>query len=579
MSSSTSILNSRSPQESQDAARQAPNFQINAFYLGDNLDVLRSFDSDTVDLIATDPPFNKKRDAFEGELKGGGKAKFKDNWHWVDPDPDKGSRHDPDAIENHVDWLDSIEKHHHRVHALITATRDIYGDDMAAFLCWLGVRLLEMRRVLKPTGSIYLHCDPTASHYLKGLMDAVFGKQNFRNEVMWKRATSKKIDARRFGNVHDTILFYSKSDTFIWNTVHLDYDPSYISKMYRHDDGDGRGPYRVSDLTQSGWTSGESGMDWRGISMRERGKHWITPTSKGLGDWIVKNVIPNFREIEGTLARLDALDEHGLIYWPTKKGGMPGVKRYLSSVSGPAQTDVVDDIPPLQASSPEKTGYPTQKPLALYERIVRASSNPGDIVLDPFAGCATTAVAAQRLRRRWVAIDIEAEGYNVTKQRMSDERALDQHTIVIGPAITDLPARMDDGRTEADPLNPEPRKQRPPSKIDKDRDRKLDILIAEFGLQCWGCGFTPPGDAGQLHGRDFFELDHIKPQAELGTHDILNRAVLCGPCNRRKGGFGGTLADLREQNETAQRLYGRLLDMAKVVDWHARYEDEEERLV
>ena len=554
---------------------QGPNFHLNAFYLGDNIDVLRSFDSETVDLIATDPPFNKKRDAFEGELKGGGKAKFKDNWHWVDPDPDKGKRHDPDAVENHPDWLESIRNLHPKVYALINFTRDVYGDDMGAFLCWMGVRVLEMHRVLKPTGSIYLHCDYTASHYLKAMMDAIFGRQNFRNEIVWKRATSRKIQARRFGNVHDTIFFYSKSDNFVWNTVHLGHDPAYIDKMYRHDDGDGRGPYRVDNMTQSGWSSGESGMDWRGISMRERGKHWITPTGKGLGDWIVENVIPNFREIEGTLARLDALDEHGLIYWPPS-GGMPGVKRYLSAVKGPAQTDVVDDIPPLQGSSRERVGYPTQKPLALYKRVVRTSSNPGDIVLDPFAGCATTAVAAQSLRRNWVAIDIEGRGYDLTKQRMSDERALDQQTIVIGPAITDLPARTDDGRTAAEPLNPKPRKQRAPSKIDNDRDRKLDILIAEFGLQCWGCGFTPPGDAGQLHGRDFFEIDHIRPQSVRGTHDILNRAILCGPCNRRKGGFGGTLTALRKDNETAQRLYGPLLRMERVIDWHARYDPDEE---
>ena len=498
MSSSTSIPNNRSLQESQDAARQAPNFQTNAFYLGDNLGVLRSFDSGTVDLIATDPPFNKKRDAFEGELKGGVKAKFKDNWHWVDPDPDKGSRHDPDAIENHVDWLDSIEKHHHRVHALITATRDVYGDDMAAFLCWLGVRILEMHRVLKPTGSLYLHCDHTAHAYVKALMDAVFGKQNFRNEIVWGYTGPGSSGMRQFNRKHDTILWYSKGKEWTFNRDEV------------------RLPYVASTV--------------------ERGKYDSNSPTTGKG----------FRDV--------------------KRGKIP--------------EDWWKDIPSGgQISRNELVGYPTQKPLALYERIVRASSNPGDIVLDPFAGCATTAVVAQRLRRNWVAIDIEGEGYNVTKQRMSDERALDQQAIVIGPAIEELPARTDDGRTAADALNPKPRKQRPPSKIDKDRDRKLDILIAEFGLRCWGCGFTPPGDVGRQHGRDFFELDHIRPQSDRGTHDIRNRSVLCGPCNRRKGGFGGTLADLRKQNETDQRLYQRLIDIAEVIDWHARYEDREERLL
>ena len=468
--------------------------------MGDNLDVLRSFDSETVDLIATDPPFNKKRDAFEGELKGGGKAKFKDNWHWVDPDPDKGKRHDPDAIENHPDWLESIAAIHPKVYALITATRDVYGDDMAAFLCWLGVRILEMHRVLKPTGSMYLHIDHTAHAYVKALMDAIFGKQNFRNEIVWGYTGPGSPGMRQFNRKHDTILWYSKGKkwTFNGDAVRLPYVASTVA----------RGKYDSNSPT----------------------------TGKG------------FRDV--------------------KRGKIP--------------EDWWRDIPSGgQISRNELVGYPTQKPLALYERIVRASSNRGDIVLDPFAGCATTAVAAQSLRRNWVAIDIEGRGYDLTKQRMSDERALDQETIVIGPAITDLPARTDDGRTAADPLNPKPRKQRPPSKIDKDRDRKLDTLIAEFGLQCWGCGFDPAklGTAGERYGRDFFELDHINPKSEGGTHHIQNRAVLCGPCNRRKGGFGGTLAALRDDNETAQRLYGPLLRMDKVIDWHARYDPDKERLL
>ena len=552
MSSSTSLPNSGSLQESQDAARQAPNFQLNAFYLGDNLDVLRSFDSDTVDLIATDPPFNKKRDAFEGELKGGGKAKFKDNWHWVDPDPDKGKRHDPDAIENHVDWLDSIEKHHHRVHALITATRDVYGDDMAAFLCWLGVRILEMHRVLKPTGSLYLHLDHTAHAYVKALMDAVFGQKKFLNAITWPRYAVHSLSAG-FDQVADVLLMYSKGDHPTLNRVFDVPSDEVMEKRFPYVEAEtGRRYQHVALEQSSNYVEGDEERIISGKKVASSvGWRW---TQETFDERITKNPL--------------------LIHWT--KNGRPRYKLYMDEYKGSPLGNIWTDIPYLAAGDKERTGYPTQKPLALYKRIVRASSNPGDIVLDPFAGCATTAVAAQSLRRNWVAIDIEAEGYNLTKQRMSDERTLDQQTIAIGPAITDLPARADDGRTAADALNPEPRKQRPPSKIDKDRDRKLDILIAEFGLQCWGCGFTPPGDAGQLHGRDFFELDHIRPQSDRGTHDILNRAILCGPCNKRKGGFGGTLTDLREQNETAQRLYGRLLDMTKVVDWHARYEDVEE---
>ena len=490
--------------------------------MGDNLDVLRSFDSETVDLIATDPPFNKKRDAFEGELKGGGKAKFKDNWHWVDPDPTKGKRHDPDAIENHPDWLESIRSLHHKVYSLITATRDVYGDDMAAFLCWLGVRILEMHRVLKPTGSIYLHCDPTASHYIKAMMDSIFGRKNFRNEIVWwyKKWTNT---ASYFQRNHDIILWYAKSPSTTFNKP-------------------------LGELTKNQ------------VDLRERGYNGGTQGGRK---------ILRVYDREKAAKKIREAEQEG---------------RTVYYIDTPMEGSPIPDVwemPILSGGAKERTGYPTQKPLALYKRMIEASSNRGDIVLDPFAGCATTAVAAQGLRRNWVAIDIEGKGYDLTKQRMSDERALDQQTIVIGPAITDPPARTDDGRTAADPLNPKPRKQRPPSKIDKDRDRKLDILIAEFGLQCWGCGFDPAklGTAGERYGREFFELDHINPKSEGGTHDILNRAVLCGPCNRRKGGFGGTLTALREDNETAQRLYGPLLRIERVIDWHVRYDPDEERLL
>ena len=441
--------------------------------------------------------------------------------------------------------MESIRNHHHKVYALITATRDVYGDDMAAFLCFMGVRLLEMHRVLKPTGSIYLHCDPTASHYLKGLMDAVFGRQNFRNEIRWAYK-SENISRKKWARGGDVILFYTKSDARVFNPMSRVTDVDELEALYPLEDD--RGRYKLTSC-QNNADRPNMVYEWNGH----------------IRQWRFMRSTMELYEREGRLV-YDSV-------------GIPRRKTYMGeSMAGGAMSDSWTDIAGLPASS-ERTGYPTQKPLALYERIVRASSNRGDIVLDPFAGCATTAVAAQSLRRNWVAIDIEGRGYDLTKQRMSDERALDQQTIVIGPAITDLPARTDDGRTAAEPLNPKPRRQRPPSKIDKDRDRKLDILIKQFGLQCWGCGFTPSGDAAQLHGRDFFELDHIKPQSERGTHDILNRAVLCGPCNRRKGGFGGTLTALREDNETAQRLYGPLLRMERVIDWHARYDPDEERLL
>ena len=379
-------------------------------FLEDNLSILRGIDSKSVDLIATDPPFNKGKRAWEGRTTTGDDLKFKDVWSWDD--------------DVQTEWWESIQdkaKGNAGLCAAIQSANLNAGEDMGAYLCWMAIRVIEMRRVLKPTGSIYLHCDPTASHYLKTMMDAIFGRENFRNEIVWKRTTSKKKQARRFGSVHDIILFYSKSKDFIWNNLLLPHDPSYVQEAYSKDDNNGRGPYRLSGLTQAGWRrGGESGMDWRGISMEAQGKHWITPLGDGLGDWIVENVIPNFREIEGTLARLDALDEHGLIYWPAN-GSMPRLKRYLAAVSGTAQTDIVDDIQGLNSASPEYTGYPTQKPTELYKRLIKASSNPGDIVLDPFAGSATTCAAAEQLGRKWIGIDINEDALESIHKRLQDE--------------------------------------------------------------------------------------------------------------------------------------------------------------
>ena len=334
----------------------------NGIYCGDCLDVMADMDVGSADLIYADPPFGTGKDWGD----------FDDRW-----------------------------------------------DSMQDFVGWLRARMEQCRRILKSTGSIYLHCDPTASHYIKVMMDGVFGYKNFRNEIVWKRATSRKIDANRFGNVHDVILFYSKTDSYCWNTVYLEYDSDYLKKMYNRDDRDGRGPYTVSDLTQAGWTGGESGMSWRGISMQERNKHWITPTGKGLGDWIVENAIPYFREIKGTLARLDALDEHNIIYWPKGGTGMPRLKRYLSSARGSAVTDLFEDVGPVQGSAKERTGYPTQKPLALLDRIIKASSNTGDVVLDPFCGSGTSLVSAFRNGRQYIGIDNNPDAVALAEGRMS----------------------------------------------------------------------------------------------------------------------------------------------------------------
>ena len=243
------------------------NVKPRTIFCHDNLPILRGMNSASIDLIYLDPPFNKGR-AFHAPIGTTAEgADFSDIWT-------------PDSVKD--EWHNLVNDKHPTLYKYLDSVGDISSRSAKYYLIYMAVRLIEMERILKSTGSIYLHCDPTASHYLKLLMDTIFGHRNFRNEIVWERATSRKIDANRFGNVHDTIFFYSRTDSYCWHTVHLDYDSAYLNKMYRHDDKDGRGLYRLSDLTQTGWTGGESGMTWRGISMQDRNKHWITPTGKGL---------------------------------------------------------------------------------------------------------------------------------------------------------------------------------------------------------------------------------------------------------------------------------------------------------
>ena len=311
------------------------NFTTRTLYRGDNLPFLRGMNSGTVDLIATDPPFNKGRDfhATPDSLAAG--ARFQDRWSW--------------ERDVHEEWVDQIKDDWPGVMSVIETARVASGDDMAAFLCFMGVRLIAMRRVLKPTGSIYLHCDPTADYWLRGIMDGVFGRAQFRNVITWKRYRGNRAGAtRKFPAVTDSILFYGRSDEALFNGVFTPLDADYVRRAYRHDDGDGRGLYRF------------------GGRIRER-------------------------------------------------------KYYLADSRGTPATTLWDDVPELNGTNAEMTGYPTQKPLALYERIIKASSNEGDVVLDPFAGCATTPVAAEKLGRRWVAMDIWEGAHDMVRDRIQNE--------------------------------------------------------------------------------------------------------------------------------------------------------------
>ncbi len=360
----------------------------NKLYYGDNLAVMREYlPKESVDLIYLDPPFNSNRNYNVLFKESGGQdsqaqiVAFKDTWQW-------------DRTSERA-YADLILCAPAQVAKMIGAIRDFIGiNPMMAYLMMMTARLLELRRVLKPTGSLYLHCDPTASHYLRIVLDTIFGVENFRNEIIWKR-TSAHSSANRYGAIHDVILFYTKTDRFCWNRQYTPYDPEYLKKFYRHTDEDGR-RYRVSDLTAAGISNGSSGEVWRGIDVAGKRVHW-----------------------KFGIDTLEKLDKQGRIYWPPK-GTMPAYKRYLDEVKGIALQDIFSDIPPIGAQAKERMGYPTQKPVALLERMISASSNPGDMVLDPFCGCGTAVAAAQKLNRRWIGVDITHLAVALQKYRLKE---------------------------------------------------------------------------------------------------------------------------------------------------------------
>ena len=529
------------------------NLMVNrTFCEGDNLEYLLRMPDASVDLIATDPPFNKNRE-FQGIGKAEG-AKFKDYWSWDDDE------------DMHPAYLAHVKQHWPALGEVIEAAYAAHSPSMAAFLAFMSVRLIEMHRILKPTGSIYVHCDDAASHYLKAMMDAVFGRDNFRNEIIWKR-TAGRTDGKHFGRVHDSILFYAPGAA-TWNQPFLPHDEAYIKRTYRA--ADKRGPYRLSDLTAAGTSAGESGQPWHGVNPTKVGRHWITPTQGGMNDYIRQhNLVPNWPDAYPSVhARLDALDKAKLIHWPDR-GSMPSLKRYLESTGGRAVEDIFADIGKLEAKDKEKTGWATQKPLALYRRIIEASSNPGDLVLDPFAGCATTCVAAEQAGRRWIGIDLSPKAKGITRDRLKKEvkksMAWDKSVRLL--KVKDLPA-LKNGITAAltVPALPErmaralPRGYKPENvrRYIAARDAEGMARTESGNMACQGCGFTPPR-------LDYMHVDHMTPQAKAGANVWSNFCLLCAPCNNRKA-HRLSIDELR----TAIRAEGLMIDESRLVPMDAK---------
>ena len=362
----------------------------NTLFYGDNLKVLREYIPDeSVDLIYLDPPFNSNRNynvLFKDERGTDSEAQivaFEDTWHW-----NETAQHTYDELRNTAPY---------HVGRMIESLHDFIGNNqMMAYLVMMAARMVELHRVLKSSGSLYLHCDPKASHYLKIILDSIFGPEQFRNEIIWKR-TSARSDSHRWNHIHDTILFYTKSERYTWNTQFTSYDKEYTESYYRYVEEETGRRFTLSDLMASGTRNGSSGKPWRGIDPNTRGNHW-----------------------KYTIEGLEELDKEGRIYWPEKEGGVPRYKRYFDEMPGVAGQSIITDIPPLSAHSREKLGYPTQKPLALLERIIGASSKPGDVVLDPFCGCGTAVAAAQKLGRRWIGIDITHLSIALQKYRLQE---------------------------------------------------------------------------------------------------------------------------------------------------------------
>ena len=428
-----------------------PNWANRTLFHGDNLKFLRAMNSESVDLIATDPPFNKGRDfhATPDSLAAG--AKFQDRWSW--------------ERDVHQEWVDQITDDYPRLMEAVESARYAHSDGMGAYMCFMAVRLLAMRRILKPTGSIYLHCDPTASHYIKAVMDAIFGWRNFRNEIVWdySRYTAQST---RFQREHDILLFYAKAQP-IFNVVYRPHgDKSGKRDSHYKQDSDGR------------W------FRWQKRQGNEPYKIYLSEQGCRIGD-----------------------------VWP---------------------------IPHINASAKERVGYPTQKPLTLYDRIIKASSNEGDIVLDPFAGCATTLVAAERLKRQWVGMDIWDNAKAVVLQRLDQEGLLGDFKLGDIQWISDPPERTDDGETASPFLRAKVRVKEPDGPR-WTRSQMYEHLLEQHGPKCQGCdrGFDDPR---------YLELDHNTPRSDGGLNHISNRVLLCGPCNNLKSNTY-TLSGLRRENK------------------------------
>lgn len=389
---------------------------MNKLWYGDNLTIMQNhLGMHSVDLIYLDPPFNSKQNynllykTMTGKPVPEQVEAFCDTWE-MDAQKEAIARSMPVLMRQH-----GVDDYYVDFWRLWMQSLRTSQPHLLAYLIFMVQRLLHMKSILRPTGSIYLHCDPTASHYIKVMMDGIFGHRNFRNEIVWKR-TGSHGGSRRWGPVHDTILFYTASDNYTWNRVFQEYDTSYLDNFYRFTDDKGR--YRLVTLTGAGVRTGDSGKVWRGVDPTDSGRHWAVPKAA------LQAAYPD-RDLSEltTQEKLDLLDEAALIYWPPR-GSVPQQKRYADENPGVGVQDIITDIGPISSQSKDRLGYPTQKPVALLERIIQASTNKGDVVFDPFCGCGTTIYAAERTGRRWIGCDIAILSIKLVREVLTERYRL-----------------------------------------------------------------------------------------------------------------------------------------------------------
>ncbi len=423
---------------------------------------MRGMNSDCVDLIYLDPPFNSNANyaAPIGSVAAG--AHFKDTWTLKDVD---------------VTWVELIDKKFPRIKHLLLACD---SDSMKSYLIYMAIRLIEMKRILRESGSIYLHCDDTAGAHLKLLMDAIFGLKYCQSEITWKRTATQNGAKKSFGRVSDRILHYG-SERSVFHPQHLDLTESYIKSVYKFDDKDNRGPYSSDNLAAPG--NGGYHYEYKGYAPPSKG--WRCPYST-----------------------MKKLDEENRLIFPKLKHRRIRRKRYLSESKGTLVNNLWTDFTALQHQSVEKCGYPTQKPLALMERIIKASSNQGEVVFDPFCGCATTLVAADRLRRRWVGIDVSEKAAELVLERIKLDQPKLLHEI---HHRSDIPTRTDLG------------------KLSHYTSHKEKLYGKQHGY-CNGCD-----DHFEVR---HLEVDHVIAKKYGGTDHIENLQLLCSHCNKVKGERG-----------------------------------------